>query len=852
VEADLSDPEGVAMLLLCLLIASTLAAEIRSLGGAPLRPDPLASSPAVAPDGTLWLVQGDGLISVDTTGEGWSSVRSQEIVEGATPERILFDREGALWVAFDEGSLARHDGEGWTRSAARPWAGQAITALFRDPRAGIWLTTEAGLWRPRGDTWVPVEAARGAPQALWLEVEQAWLAYPDCIARLSLDGDEAECVSAPPAPARDLVVDQQGLWLATEDGLWRQPPDDPGWVLALEHSVTTLQRGETMHTAGPRGVWSLQGGVWEQIHTPRGGVVDSLSLGSDGALWVNDSQRVHRYPPSAAAPPLAPAPIGELEGGPSTRVVHGAGQTWVVAPGSWWGFDEGSGEAVERTLSRHPQPPSAPFRQVFTRGSVAWGLGRELHRLLLGHEHTQRWHSGPATALAVSQDGRPWLQIRDQLWAWGPSGWRAVPLPVLDGSDQGAAQAPGGSTWPTLLGTQGGQVLLVYGGQVFRWNQGWRDLGRPLDAEWSPGPALDADDGGLWLGSAAGLLELDRQGLWRHHQPPSRGAVTALLEGRDGTLWVGTSAGLCALSAHGDWRVASSLAGRSVQSVFEQDDGSLLVDLAGHATLRLQPEDLRVGPTTFAPAHLRWRDPAGRVWTSSAEASRWSDGIWNHTVVGPPSPEEARQHPGGRLVSSDPVIVLAEGAAAWFSDGRWTGHLHRSSSPVALLDPRGATPLLLLANGTLLEGSASIPLALGHASGLVRWNDAVCASGSLGLLCQDQGGDWTPRPGIGRVVHMAEHGGRLYLLKRDGLWRLGRRGPARPLADTGGLDGAATVLLMAEDGTPWVGTDAGVVARLGRDDWEVIHRFDAPIRGLAYQDASLVVRAGDVLWALNP
>lgn len=843
------------MLLVSLLIASTMAAEVTRQGSAPLTPDPWASSPVVAADGTLWLAQPGGLVSLSPDGWRWGWTRSGEIFEHGDPSLLAHDAEGSLWVAFDTGALARYGDDGWQRFAAPPWDEQEILALHPARTRGVRIETSGtpGLWRPEGEGWEPVVSELPAPVALWLGPGEAWLADADAVHRVPLEGEGGALHWPLPAPALDLAVSSEGTWLASESGLWLLEPDTGTWQRSLEHSIRQLSVSGGVWAGGARALWYGGAKGWAQIPVETEAEIQQISHGPGDTTWVASRTWLLRWDQKS----WSYVHTDEV-GGPPFTVAHGPVRSWAVEPGMWRLFDEVGAIVKQVDLAWHPQPPTAPFHQVFVKDETAWGLGRELYRISTALQKRQRFHDGPAEALALDRDGHPWLQLRDELRTNDGQTWHSVALPTQDAPGTAPAQAPAAQSWPELLGTPGGQVLLALGGSVYRRDgDAWEHLGRPIQGEWSPGPVLDQPAGGVLLGTSHGLLLLDADASWQSLPVYSEGAVTALLQARDGSLWIGTSAGLCVRSATGDYRVVSRLAGRSVLNIFEQDDGTLLVDLEGSATVLLHPDELRVSHTSYPQAHLRWRDPAGRVWTSTAQATRWTDGVTERTVAGPPSHAERVQHPGGGLVSGADPIVLAEGSAAWYRDGRWVGTMHPSPSPVGLVADAVDDWTMLLADGTLrtLTPSGLLPhraVRLGHATGLVHWNDTLCAAGSLGLSCRDEKGHWQPREGVGSVQQLAVQGKALLLVSKGQLQRLGRRGAPSPLASLADLSGAPTALMVDDEAQAWVGTDAGVLARLDPTGWTVVHSFDSPVRGLAASGTIVVVRAGDELFEVTP
>ncbi len=100
---------------------------------------------AVAPDGTLWLVDERGLRRFD--GEAW---RLYEGTLSMPDGAICFDVQGRVWTSISGAfSVTKLEGESW-ESVLTPFRTSAVGA---DNDGGVWLISSEGLFNLSGDEW---------------------------------------------------------------------------------------------------------------------------------------------------------------------------------------------------------------------------------------------------------------------------------------------------------------------------------------------------------------------------------------------------------------------------------------------------------------------------------------------------------------------------------------------------------------------------------------------------------------------------------------------------------------------------------------------------------------------------
>jgi ligand-binding sensor domain-containing protein len=177
------------------------------------------------PAGALWIGSADGLLRIPP-----GETTATKITEHGTMYAIYPDHRGDVWFGARDGGIGRwHDGR-FSWLGKRPW--ERVRAIV-EAGDGIWIGTNHGLFRLRGDRLDDAEAALPGPiisailpdatGALWLGTEgQGLLRWKD-------GGFLAIPAGGPPATSSvvTIQVDPDGtLWAGTEgSGLWRLRDD---------------------------------------------------------------------------------------------------------------------------------------------------------------------------------------------------------------------------------------------------------------------------------------------------------------------------------------------------------------------------------------------------------------------------------------------------------------------------------------------------------------------------------------------------------------------------------------------------------------------------------------------------
>jgi len=345
--------------------------------------------------------------------------------------------------------------------------------------------------------------------------------------------------------------------------------------------------------------------------------------------------------------------------------------------------------------------------------------------------------------------------------------------------------------------------------------------GLPRDVRFTA--LVEAMDGALWIGTEQGLGRLSG-GELRFYTTgdglPSHN-VQALLEDREGHLWIGTTAGLSRYDGAGFTRLAKGLSDDAVSALFEDREGSLWIGTPGGGLNRLKdgrftpygrPEGIREN-TVWAVS------PAddGTVWigTDGGGVSRLSrDGVRTYTKDdGLPDDIAfafARSHDGSLWVGMNTGVGrIVHGRAQAFPT---TGL--RSNSVRALLED---------SRGRLWVGTST--------GGLYRMAEAAFVAVRPPSVAEEHAY-------VSSILEGRD--GSLWFGTDAGLWRL--QGDTFTVYDKrNGLPGDYAAGMYEEaDGTLWVATNPGGLARFKDGSWAVLRAAD----GLLDENINTVAEDG--------
>jgi hypothetical protein len=251
-----------------------------------------------AADGSIW-ASGENQAIVRFDGAGWSAVDGP----GFPTWRLAAVADGSVWAVTSQLStlaVARYRDGAWTTfGAADGLAGTELSSLSATP-AGVFLGTDAGLFRFRDERWSQVwPAAASAP---------GWGAAPLAVSR-----DEAWAAG-------------DGIWHLV-GGSWEGPLHPTGLEPAEVRALALGPAGE-LWAATDEGVAVLRDGRWTVAWK---GKAWTLAVGPDGTAWVGgDGLTIVEIPASGKASDVreisCPVPASSLAAAPDGSVYLGGFQ----------------------------------------------------------------------------------------------------------------------------------------------------------------------------------------------------------------------------------------------------------------------------------------------------------------------------------------------------------------------------------------------------------------------------------------------------------------------------------------------------------------------------------------------
>ena len=502
---------------------------------------------AQTPDGFLWIGTQKGLCRYD----GLSFIPQEELV-GKPISSLLVDRTGALWIASEETLFRHHRGE----LTEYPVEG-AVEHIELDARQGLWVASDAGLWRLESDVLAPVRLpplSRGTALSSLLSDSSGdlWIATSDGLIRRR--GEDAVAVELPfpsgDCRVRDIHEDAgKNVWIATDcgvfteaDGVFHERLLAPGPDRVAATSMTEDRDGTMWIGAPGHGLFRVPSGRSDEQRigaTLHRSLVSVLLEDREGSLWIG------------------------TEGSGLARLREG--RLTTLTPGV---------EAENHVLS------------VFEDGNDRLWAGTALG-LFEKREHGWRRHEGVHDALQ------------------GPSAISAL------------TQGGDGVLW---LGTREHGLLRLSPRGVTRLTRGEGLLSESIRA------LLPTDDEGLWIGTDRGLSRYRGGDLTSYRSMggvPIPG-INALHRDRQGALWIGTDGALLRVRDSDPENAAEVvLSDISVVSISQSSTEAVWVATLGAGLIQIQG-DKRVTFTTASGLPTNnilgvLEDGFGSLWLTSDE-----------------------------------------------------------------------------------------------------------------------------------------------------------------------------------------------------------------------------------------
>ncbi|WP_406672351.1 diguanylate cyclase [Natronospira sp.] len=506
-----------------------------------------------------------------------------------TGQTVIQSRSGAMWIGTQNG-LSRFDGVEFENFMTEDHPGLRhgyINALLEDDSGRLWIGTERGL-------------------SIFVDGEFH-----------SLDAEQGT------GPVRDIVeANDQGVWLAADNGLYRATPDRLVQHPDIDSSLFSLLRDDDarLYIGGRGHLWRLADGELEHFPSEHSELElrdmairgDKLLLGSSDGLWALPLAEPERWP-------------GEL------LLAREVERLLVDQAGSLWA-------ASVSGLYRYAPDAEQPQPIVTTSISEAeW-----LRDLTQDHEGnlwigTQARGLVRLTAGPFQRFGERDGLIDDIIWAmfedpeghvWAGTNEYGAYRMREDRFEQFASpeELPHAMTMGFLLDSQDRFWIATRGGVAWYDWPGLEPL--PVPEELPTGGIFgitEDRDGRIWLATREGLYWWREGELQRIDE--SRGLsqqrTRDVLEDSQGRIWVATDTGVFRGDAEGVEPVApeSSLHEFSASALFELD-GTVWAMLQG-ALARFPDDDYRLYPDgrglRATVSSFMALDGDGHVWTTTHE-----------------------------------------------------------------------------------------------------------------------------------------------------------------------------------------------------------------------------------------
>ena len=500
----------------------------------------------IGPNGVPWLADSTHLWRYDRAADSFARVRPRLHRARSTAE--LTAQDGTLWLASSDGLEAYPQGRAaWTVSAKQPW--------LADPGNGADI---GGLAEgPDGTIWV------GGSHLGRLDATQRTLE--------TLDLQEPEIHNYGHGfGASDLVPDQDGLWMATLDGVYR--------YTFASSALTRLSL-------------RLPGDI------PTQNWVTGLYQDRSGTVWAGTVWGLHRTSARAAAFRLIahnPDDPNSLGSGIILSITRGArGALWIGTLGGGLNRIAPDGRI---TRYRH-----VPGNRATLAHDWVWSLAHDDETLWVG-----------------TGDGLNAIRLG------APDRVRRLQFPEVLSNAFGPSAAG-------LHMDEAGTLWFGFGGALYRRQRDGQVHATPLDEGVQD---IQIVPGGAWITTGGGLFRYDTaEDTFRRyrHDPDdptslSDDATMALHLDRRGQLWVGTQSGLDRYDPDIDgfvhFSTADGLPSSAVYAILEDDQGRLWISTNRGLARYDETSAIRIRPYTVADGignveynrHAAFRDADGTMY----------------------------------------------------------------------------------------------------------------------------------------------------------------------------------------------------------------------------------------------
>jgi ligand-binding sensor domain-containing protein/two-component sensor histidine kinase len=283
-------------------------------------PEDFAQSLAETPDGYLWIGTSGGLVRFDGVRFTIFNSQNEPAFRDDSVYALATSNDGALWAGTEGGGLLRYrDRQFRPFGKAEGLTNGFVRVIFEDRDRNLWVGTDDGLFRLRGDSLVR-EDGRGeipsvAVHSIWQDREGRLLVGGSGL--LILSGGHAEYYSSTASLADNSIrtirqTSDGAVWIGTISGLRRLDKGIQGDpfrapLLIRDTNVDFLVEGRGgalwIGTYG-QGVIRYEDGKFLHLTAPAllpHNNVLSIFEDGEGDIWIGTQSGLERLSPSAAA-----------------------------------------------------------------------------------------------------------------------------------------------------------------------------------------------------------------------------------------------------------------------------------------------------------------------------------------------------------------------------------------------------------------------------------------------------------------------------------------------------------------------------------------------------------------------
>lgn len=482
---------------------------------------------------------------------------------------VVQGRDGYLWVGTYSG-LARFDGVRFTvfdENNTPEMHSSRVTSLFESPDGTLWIGDESGQI---------TQYQNGRFKAV--AIHPAW------------NGGKIY----------DIVDDDSGdVWLLNESGQLARVRD--GLVLTPEAGAVAKLLDMTRSAQGT--IWIAREGRVSVVEQGRVRAlqfdaaaaaaypyVQGIGASRDGGLWVAGDGRIRKWKDNKWVEDLGNAP---WSGAPVPRLLETRNGTlaagtadrglFLIFPGQNekpLHFDHASGFPSDWIISLHED----------REGNLWVGTGRGLVILRPNNIETvsppDQWQGRAVLSVCPGRDGALWIGTEGAgLYRLQDGNWTNF------GMEQGIRNSYiwsltedfGGRLW---AGSWGGG-LFMQNDDHFEYAPGMTNVNMPMPA------LLSARDGGLWIGTAVGLLryQAGKTNWFSESNGQPLSDVRTVAEDNQGAVWFGMAGGgLACRKDHsiGQFRTTEGLSSDFIECLHFDKQGALWIGTFGGGLDRLK------------------------------------------------------------------------------------------------------------------------------------------------------------------------------------------------------------------------------------------------------------------------